>query len=77
MTCDVKVAGLNDLAIELVFTCPKGDYPFLYNRATKRLSRCLCVHGSFFRGNKSELCAHARHVVQFLTSECNIKEVCP
>jgi len=73
MSFCVNVTGLSDHAIQLSFTCPKGEFPFVYTRANKRLSRCLCIHGSFYRGNKKELCVHARHTVKFLSTECGVE----
>lgn len=72
----VIVERVSDNAIHLIHECAKGEFEFRYDQITWALSRCLCIHGSHYRGGKSEICLHARSVVRFLVTECN-KEVIP
>jgi len=69
----IEVTNCNDAAIFLKYKCAKGEYEFIYTRATQKMSRCLCSHGSHWRGNSSQLCLHARAALQFLTNDCNLK----
>ena len=50
-------------------------YEFIYNRNRETLSRCLCEHGSFWRGGKSQLCHHARQVKAYLEGQLNRKVI--
>lgn len=72
---EVRIDQLNDKHIFLNFVNDTGPYPFMYTRKTGRLSRCLCIHGSVFKGNRTQLCYHAKLVVHFLEEECNIRGV--
>lgn len=69
----VSITSLADRHIDLEFVNRTGTFPFIYMRETRRLSRCLCIHGSYFRGAKAELCYHAKLAVRFLEDECGLK----
>ena len=74
---EVRITKLTDRHIFLEFVNDTGTFPFIYTTETCRLSRCLCVHGSHYRGAKSELCYHTKLVVRYLIDTCGIKKVIP